>query len=186
MSKTINASYTVYQRAADWSGEIDRHIGSLVAEKCVSFTSAKRRIWQDMLHRKNRKFTRTLTPPLGDEETARSLSDWLLGGQRLAASRTDGRTPLGYRSDAGRMSRDRTSRRMTHRRSDERIRVGILVAYPTVGCLQTSRGGRSFRAPSPRLRRCQAYRLHVAVRGCALLATDSHKRPEIAGQSVTA
>ncbi len=36
---------------------------------------------------------------------------------------------------------------MSHRRSDERIRVGILVAYPAVECLQTRRGGRSFRAP---------------------------------------
>jgi hypothetical protein len=57
-----------------------------------------------MLHRKNRKFTRTLTPPLGDEELAQSLPDWLLGGERVVASWTDGRTPLGYRSDAARLS----------------------------------------------------------------------------------
>jgi hypothetical protein len=32
----------------------------------------------------------------------------------------------------------------------------------------------------------KAYRLHVAVRGCALLATDSRERPAVAAQSVTA
>ena len=36
---------------------------------------------------------------------------------------------------------------MTHRRSDERIRIEALVAYSTVKCSQTRRDGRSFRAP---------------------------------------
>jgi hypothetical protein len=130
------------------------------------------------VRRKNPKCTMTLTPPLGDEELARSLPDWLLGGQRVAALRTDGRTPLGCRADAGKMSRGRTSRRMSHRRSDERIRFEALVAHSTVECSQTRRDGRSFRAPSPRLRRCQGVSM---ARCCPWLCAARHRQPRATG-----
>jgi hypothetical protein len=72
------------------------------------------------------------------------------------------------------MSRDRTSQRMSHRRSDECIRIGILVAYSTVEWSQTRRGGRSIRAPSPRLRRCQGVPI---ARCCPWLRAARHRQP---------
>jgi hypothetical protein len=127
---------------------------------------------------KNPKCVRTLTPPLGDEEAARLLSDWLLGGQRVAALRTDGRTPLGCRADAGKMSRGRTSQRMSHRRSNERSRVEFLSAHSPVECLQIRRGGRSFRASSPRLRHCQSV---STTRRCPWLRGTRHRQARATG-----
>jgi len=61
----------------------------------------------------------TPTPPQSGGEAAERLPVWLLGGRRVAALRTDGRTPLGCRADAGRMLRNRTSRRMSRRRNND-------------------------------------------------------------------
>jgi hypothetical protein len=124
------------------------------------------------------------------------LPDWLLGGQRLAALETDGRTPLGYRSDAARLSvgtsHDRrqdaawphesanvspTDRRLhPHWNFVRMLDVGVL-ADPARRTLVSRLLCRVCGA-------AKAYRLHVAVRGCALLATESLERPAVAARSV--
>jgi len=116
------------------------------------------------------KCARTPTPPLGDEESARCRSTGLLGQDSPDAPNAVG------------VLTDKTRHRC---RSDGRIRIEILVAYSTVECSQTRRGGRPFRATSPRLRRCQSVCrcpwLRAAwARGPALFATDRQVRPAVA------
>ena len=61
--------------------------------KCVQIEQAK-------CGRETEEFGMTLTPPLSGDEAARPVSVWLLGGQRVAASRIAERTPRGCRQDA--------------------------------------------------------------------------------------
>jgi hypothetical protein len=66
---------------------------ALNVRKCVQTEQAK-------CGREKEEMGRTLTPPQSGDDVAQPLLVWLLGGQRVAASRTAERTPRGCRQDA--------------------------------------------------------------------------------------